>query len=374
MMYRDYPVYKVAVAQLGSVFKDRPQYFDSKATLAKAIKAIEGASKNGARFMVFPEIFLPGYPYWSINLKEGPEFALIWREYLRHSPIVPGPETEEICAAAKKANCYIAMGINERDPELEGRMYNAILFVSSEGKVMGTHRKLNITVHEQLFHTRADVTRVTPCDNIRIYETDIGKLSGLICGEHCQPLLMQHMAVEGEQIHAALWPGYFDYPGAYSLRTVIPAMTQGLCIAAQNWAAVASCYIPPEEIPRNFYSNNIFDGTFGGSCVINPVGEIVAGPLYDSEGIVYYDVDLGVIPLAKSVVNLTGIYDRRDVLSLLRREKPYFPVAPMENTEEITYSEAAETIAHLKERLAKLEAKVQILDEGKEKKLESSKR
>jgi predicted amidohydrolase len=225
---------------------------------------------------------------------------------------------------------------------------------------MGTHRKINITVHEQLFHTRADVTRVKPLDNIKIYQTDIGKLSGLICGEHYQPLLIQHMVIEGEQIHAALWPGYFDYPGAYSLRTIIPAMTQGLCIAAQNWAVLSSCYVPENEIPQNFYSNNIFDGTFGGSCVINPVGEIVAGPLYDAEGILYCDIDLGVIPLAKSVVNLTGIYDRRDVLSLLRRETPYLPALPMDRlqVELPPDSRAAEVVAHLKERLAELQAKV----------------
>lgn len=359
-MYKEYPVYKVAAAQIGSVFVDKPLYFDANATLTKAVKAIEEAGKNGAKLVVFPELFLPGYPYWSVNLKEGTEFALIWREYLRKSPIVPGPETDIICAAAKKAGCYVTMGINERDSKYEGRMYNAILFISPDGKVMGTHRKINITVHEQLFHTKADLTRTNPCDNIKVYDTDIGKLSGLICGENYQPLLMQHMIVESEQVHCALWPGYFDYPGAYSLKTIIPAMTQGLCIANQNWGIIASGYVPKEEIPQDFYSNNIFDGTFGGSCVINPVGEIVAGPLYDSEGIVYFDIDLGVIPLAKSVVNLTGIYDRSDVISLARRETPYKPAFSMDRLEEaIDSSEASETFQELKEHIEKLEAKIQ---------------
>ena len=176
-MVRDYPKYKVAAVQAGPVYLDRPDYFDVNATLAKACTAIEEAGKNGARLVVFPETFLPGYPHFSMGLQtmaEAGEFFHLWKQYLLNSPVVPGPETEKIGAAAKKAGCYVVIGINERDPEYDGRMYNSILFMGPHGEVMGTHRKLNITINELFFHTRGDVTRVKPCDNIRVYDEPLG--------------------------------------------------------------------------------------------------------------------------------------------------------------------------------------------------------
>ncbi|HQB34273.1 MAG TPA: nitrilase-related carbon-nitrogen hydrolase [Syntrophorhabdus sp.] len=353
-MVRDYPKYKVAAVQAGPVYLDRPGYFDVNATLAKACTAIEEAGKNGARLVVFPETFLPGYPHFSMGLQtmaEAGEFFHLWKQYLLNSPVVPGPETEKIGAAAKKAGCYVVIGINERDPEYDGRMYNSILFMGPHGEVMGTHRKLNITINELFFHTRGDVTRVKPCDNIRVYDEPLGKLSGLICGEHFQPLLKQHLIVEGEQIHAALWPGLA------MIKTVMLVMTQALCVSARCWAVLAAPYVAKEAVPKDTYPNNHFHQSIGGSCVIDPFGNIVAGPLYEAEGILYHDVDLGLIPIGKAESNLVGIYDRRDVLALARREQPFRPVVPMEWVREAAPQPNDEQIAALNKRLAKLESK-----------------
>ncbi|KXB04493.1 hypothetical protein AKJ49_02050 [candidate division MSBL1 archaeon SCGC-AAA382A03] len=113
-MVKEYPAFKAAAVQAGPVYRDRPDYFDTEATLEKAVGFIEDAAKEGARLIVFPETFLPGYPYWSLDLDNGPEWAVTWREYLKHSVEVPGEETELLCEAAKKSNTYLVLGINER--------------------------------------------------------------------------------------------------------------------------------------------------------------------------------------------------------------------------------------------------------------------
>lgn len=264
---------------------------------------------------------------------------------------MPGRETGRLGAAAKNAGCYVVMGINESDPDYEGRMYNSILYIGPDGEVMGTHRKLNITINELFFHTRGDVTRVNPCDNIKVYNSPLGRISGLICGEHYQPLLKQHLVVEGEQIHVGLWPGLSF------VKTSMLVTTQALCISARCWAVVAACCITKDAVPENTYSNNSFHMSIGGSCVINPLGEIVAPPLYGTEGIVYHDVDLGLIPVAKARTNLTGIYDRRDVLGLVRREQPFRGAVPMEWLREGAPLQNDERIAALNERLTRLESK-----------------
>lgn len=112
--HREYPRYKVAAIQAGSVVKDAPLWFDLEATLDKAVGLIEEAGRNEARLIVFPECFLPCFPYWSLDLVEEFMFNEIWAKYLASSIEVPSKETEALCAAAKRANAYVAMGINER--------------------------------------------------------------------------------------------------------------------------------------------------------------------------------------------------------------------------------------------------------------------
>ncbi len=357
-MVIEYPVFKAAAVQAGSVFKDKPLYFDSKATLSKACDRIAEAGDNGAELIVFPETFLPGYTYWARDLKKGREFAVIWREYLRHSVEVPGEETEVLCKAAKEANAYVAMGINERDKRYEGRMYNAILFISRRGEIMGVHRKLNPTSHELLFHTRGDGG-----DNLRVFETDLGKMAGLICGEHYQPTLKHNLIIQGAQMNCSLWPGHKGT--AVPLLAIAQVMTQALCISGSLWAVLASAYIPQDQVPEDFYDNNEFDITAGGSCIINPFGEIVAGPAYDEETIVYHEIDLAMNPLGKSVINLTGIYSRWDVLSVGVRQKQYEPFFTMEDIEAVASPTVTDELAELRAKIESLEGKLRSMEQAK---------
>ena len=357
-MVTEYAVFKAAAVQAGPVFKDKPVYFDSEATLSKALDLIAEAGDNGAKLIVFPETFLPGYTYWSRDLKKGREFAVIWREYLRHSVEVPGEETEVLCKAAKAANAYVVMGINERDKRYDGRMYNAILFLSRRGEIMGVHRKLNPTSQELLFHTRGDGG-----DNLRVFETDLGRMAGLICGEHYQPTLKQNLIIRGAQVNCSLWPGHRGT--VVPLLAIAQVMTQALCISGSLWAVLASAYIPQDQVPKDFYDNNEFDITAGGSCIINPFGEIVAGPAYDEETIVYHEIDLAMNPLGKSVINLTGIYSRWDVLSLGMRQKQYEPFFTLEDIEAVASPTVTDELAELRAKIESLEGKLRSMEQAK---------
>jgi predicted amidohydrolase len=354
-MIKEYQVFKAAAIQAAPVYKDKPVYFDSKATLEKAISLIGEAGKNGAKLIVLPETFLPGYPYWSLNMQKGPEWAGTWMQYFRHSIEVPSEETDLLCKAAKTANAYVVIGINERDKKYEGRMYNSILYISRLGEIMGVHRKINITVQELLYHTRGDGG-----ENLRVFDTDLGKISGLICGEHYQPLLKQNAIINGSQVNCSLWPGYKG--GAEELMGVIPVMTQALCVAGGLWGIIACAYIPEDKVPKNFYDNNAFDQTFGGSCIINPFGVIVAGPETYKETIVYGEIDLTLNVVAKSIINLGGIYDRRDILRLCVREKQYEPVVSIETIEAQSSSPSAGDIAELKTKIRFLEEKLKAFE------------
>lgn len=357
-MLKEYQVFKAAAVQAGSVFRDRPLFFDSRATIEKALRLIGEAAGNGARLVVFPETWLPGFPYWSLSMAKGPEWAEIWAEYLRHAIEVPGDEVDALCDAARAGGTCIAMGINERDRKYEGRMYNSVLFIDAGGRVMGVHRKICITINEQLYHTRGDGG-----ENLRVFDTDIGKISGLICGEHYQPLLKYHHIMQGTQVNCSLWPGFKG--GAGELMTLVPVMTQAACAAGGFWAVSAGAYIPPGQVPRDFYDNHVFDQTFGGSCIINPFGEIVAGPAIEEETIVYGDIDLKLNAMAKAIINLKGSYSRWDIMSLNIRESPYEPITYMGGTGSGLDHESPAEVEKLKARIRELERHLQALNEGK---------
>ena len=321
--YYDKPKFKVAAVQTGSVYREAPQWFDLEATLEKAIGYIEEAGSKGAKLVVFSECFLPAYPFFGLDHSNERTFGEMWAKFLWSSVEVPSRETEALCAAAKRADTYVAIGLNERDKKYMGRMYNSILYLSPQGRILGTHRKICNTVQERLFHTPGDGG-----DNLRaVFKTEIGNLGGSICGEHCQFGLLHNWIMQGVQVHCSLWPGI------KFIEAHIDVNTRAMCYAGHCFGVLSSCYIPEKDWPDNFYSNSIFAGKVplhGGSGVINPNGEYIAGPVYDEETIVYADVDPGLIDQTRFAVNLTGAYSRWDIINVNVRQETYEPIIPME--------------------------------------------
>jgi nitrilase len=334
--------FTAAAVQAAPVLRDAPDYFDTPATLDKALGLIREAAGNGARLVVFPEGWLPCFTYWTLDLAERAAFRDIWASYLRSSIEVPGPETDALAQAARETGTYVVMGINERDREYPARMYNSILYIGADGKILGVHRKICNTAHERFFHTPGDGG-----GNLKtVFPTAIGKLGGSICGEHTQLALEYYYIMQGLQVHCSLWPG------SSGMETITDLMTRAICFAAGAYSVLAATYIPDAAFPRNFYANSSFShpGSFnGGSGIVSPYGEYIAGPVYGKETIVYGEIDLAEIPRSRYAVNLAGIYSRWDLLGLNVREAGYSPV-----------SEAADTGAvqqpDIEARLARIEA------------------
>ncbi|MDZ4246750.1 MAG: carbon-nitrogen hydrolase family protein, partial [Dehalococcoidia bacterium] len=330
------------------------------ATVDKAVRLIEEAGGQGARLVVFPECWMPSFPYWSMDFTDRLTFREIWARYLLASVEVPGKETKALCTAAKNAGAYVVMGINERDSRFQGRMYNSILYISPQGKILGTHRKICNTVQERFFHTPGDGG-----ENLNtVFNTDIGIIGGTMCGEHAQLGLAQHWIMQGIQIHCSLWPGEIG------LETLTDIRSRNICCTARCFGVVASTYISEEDKPKNFYKNSLFNipkSIRGGSGVIDPNGRYIAGPVYDEAAIVYADIDLFETYKSRFETNVVGIYSRWDLISLNVRQETYEPVVPMKLLpERISVEPPPESRDGLEKRVRRLEQQIASLTEKPE--------
>ncbi len=340
--------FKVAAVQASPVVRDAPDWFDLKATLDKATSLITEAGRNGARLIVFPETWVPCYPYWSYDFTDRTTYRDLWAAYLWNSVEVPSRETEILGEAAKKAGAYVTMGINERDKRFQGRMYNSILYINPNGEVMGTHRKICNTSNERLFHTPGDGG-----DNLKaVFKTEIGYIGGSICGEHSQLALIYNWIMQGIQIHCSLWPGIVG------TRVESDICTRAACWAGHAFGVMSATYFKEQDLPKKFFKNSAFNNPenfCGGSGIISPFGTYIAGPVYDEETIVYGEIDLSDTDKARVAVNLTGAYSRWDLLSLNVNQAAYEPLVPMETRDGAAPHHEPDRIMELEGRIEQLE-------------------
>jgi len=307
---------KEAVVRAAAV-QAAPVFLDKFATIEKACTLIQEAADNGARLIVFPESFIPTFPYWSNYHPEGPPWARTFTKLFKNSVEIPSPETEKLGEAARKAGAHVMMGLNERDAVYGGTLYNTLLFLGPDGKILGKHRKLMPTHHERLYWGCGDGSGLT------VYPTSLGRIGGLICYEHHMTLSKYALYAQGEQIHCAVWPGW---PGnsKYDNLDIVHTASRQYAFEGQCFVVCACGWIHPEMIPEDFEFKNEMDcSSRGGSTIITPLGTLLCEPLVDREGIVYADLKMDLIIKAKAFVDTTGHYARWDVLSLNFNRRPY---------------------------------------------------
>lgn len=296
---------------------------NKKATTEKACALIEEAGRNGAQLVVFPECYIPMFPNWSIDLQRPNEWAYLLAELTEESVEIPGEETEALGKAAKRAGTYVCMGLNERSREYRAAIYNCLVFIGPDGKVIGRHRKLTPSHRERVFHARGDGSDIKA-----VFKTDIGRIGGLICYEHLQPLYRYAMTVQGEEIHCACWPGgwpHFPPPGRTN-KEIMQIASRQYAIESQTFVVISSTYIPP-EMAEKAGMDNAHWGFRGGSAIVNPSGDYVVEPVYDEEKIIYAEIDLADILKRKAFIDPVGRDARWDILRLDMRTAPYSPVA-----------------------------------------------
>jgi len=313
-----------------------PVYLDREATLAKACHLIDEASRSGAQLIGFPEAYVPGYPYWARYMDpfKAQKFT---KKLIQQSILIPSEFTEALAQAAEKAHAYIVIGVNERDLHSTGTVYNTNLLLDPRGNIIGRHRKLVPTYAEKLVWAPGDGL------GLRVYDTRLGKIGTLICGENTNPLARFVLISEGEQIHVANYPSLpRKDPGAYNLAKDIEIRAAAHAFEGKLFC-LTCCSTIDSSILDTLGTNRELRAILesGDNChtaVYGPAGLSIAGPLAPGcEEILYADIDLEDLIMPKLRHDIaTSNYNRFDILSLVLRRCPPQPVYVQEGVEDET--------------------------------------
>lgn len=294
-----------------------PVYLDVDATIGKACDLIADAGARGVELLVFPEVFVPGFPYW-INCYPPIVQGGLHVRYAGAAVAVPGPEIDRVADAAREASCVVVLGVNERDG---GTLYNSQVVISGRGELLGVHRKLQPTFAERTVWGQGDAS------TLRVWDTQVGRVGGLVCWEHTMNLARHALIGQGEQIHAGSWPALSTLVGFREVFDAqVEVMSRNHALTGQCFVVVAMSPVTAEMIetmtaalgPQEFM-------TAGGgwSAVIHPMTPYLAGPHTGlSEQLVVADVDLAEIAGVKIFVDSTGHYSRRELLRLVVDAEP----------------------------------------------------
>jgi nitrilase len=280
-----------------------PQILDARASVEKAVRLLGEAAALGAELAVLPETFVPLYPSnrWASDAARFAGWDELWERLWENAVDVPGPLVDELLAACARHDIHAAIGVNERERERPGTLYNTLLLLGPDG-LLHRHRKLMPTQHERLFHG------IGAGDDLQVVQTPAGRVGGLICWENRMPLARYAMYRGGPQIWVA--PTADDSDGwLASMRHV----------AIESGAFVVSVpqYIPGSAFGEDFPVPVERDRVYGrgGAAIVEPTwGEVIAGPLYGEEGILVADCDLRAGLHAKRWFDAVGHYSREDVL------------------------------------------------------------
>ena len=308
-----------------------PVYLNVEKTIDKAISFVKEATANGANLVAFPEVFIAGYPYW--NWIMTPVQGSKWYEQLYKSAVkVDDAVMQPLYQAAKNHNCHIVIGINERGDSY-GEIYNTNLIINNQGKLIGKHRKLVPTWAEKLTWTSGDGS------SLKVYNTEIGPIGTLACGENTNTLARFTLLSQGELIHIANYISLPVAPADYDMAEAIKIRAAAHSFEGKLFTIV-SCSTISKEIMEALKSdvpnveelltrkNSAFSG------IIGPNGAVVGQPLIDDEGIVYADIDLEKCIQPKQMHDILGHYNRFDIFDLRVNTAPTRKITFIDNHEE----------------------------------------
>jgi nitrilase len=298
----------VAVVQAGAV------PFDGRRSIEKAADLTARAAREGAKLVVFPEAFVGGYPKGldfgaRVGMRSS-EGRSEFRRYWEGAIDVPGPATDSLADTARQHGIYLVIGVIERDA---GTLYCTVLFFSPDGRFLGKHRKLMPTAMERLIWGFGDGS------TLPVIETPIGRIASVICWENYMPMLRMAMYAGGVQLYCA--------STVDDRETWIPTMRH-IALEGRCFVLSACQYITRGAYPTDYPAIQGHDPETvlirGGSCIVSPLGEMLAGPKYDAEDILTAEVDLGekLADLAGDDLDVVGHYARPDVFRLYVNERP----------------------------------------------------
>jgi predicted amidohydrolase len=294
-----------------------PVILDAEASVEKAVGLIGDAAREGAQLVVLPETFVPVYPsnVWARGAAGFGGADELWERLWQNSVDVPGPLVDRLVGACRTHDVRVAIGVNERESDRPGSLYNTLLLLGPDGVEL-KHRKLVPTHQERLFHAFG------AGDDLGVADTPLGRIGGLVCWENRMPLARWAVYRQGPQIWIA--PTADDSDGWL-------ATVRHIAIESGAFVVSAPQYIPraafPEDFPLELPDQEVFGR--GGAAIVDPTwGEVIAGPLYDQEGMVIADCDLRRGLHAKRWFDAVGHYSGEAALGKGERALPSAAPAP----------------------------------------------
>jgi nitrilase len=286
------------------VVQATPALFNSKKTIEIVISWIEKGAKEGCGFLLFPESFIPCYPRglnFDANIgKRTDKSRDLWLEYWENSVDVVSDDLKDIKIAIKKAGLFVALGVTERE-SVGGSLFCTLLYFDNKGNFIGKHRKIKPTGLERYVWAEGDGKTLLS------FDTSIGKIGGLICWENYMPMARMSMYQKGIEIYLA--------PTA-DARPSWQATIQHIALEGRCFVLAANQIVKKADYPKQYQVDLKDEPDMicpGGSAIISPMGELLAGPLWNKEGLLIADLDFSILAKSKLDFDLAGHYSRNDI-------------------------------------------------------------
>ncbi len=291
-----------------ALIQDSPVLFDLEASLQKVETLVEQASDQSVDLILFPEAFLSAYPrglsFGTVVGSRSEEGREMWLRYWESSLEIPGPAIDRLSKIARDFNCYLVIGVIERGDT--GTLYCSTLYFDDQGKFLGKHRKLKPTGAERIVWGEGDGA------DLKVFDSPHGKIGGLICWENYMPLARTWLYQQGIEIYLA--------PTA-DQRDSWQATMQHIACEGRCFVLGCNQYVTRKDYPTDLPGEDISQipevSSRGGSVVVDPLGNIVAGPLWDERGILMAELDMKLIAKGKMDFDPVGHYARNDVFRLM---------------------------------------------------------
>lgn len=302
---------KIAAVQAAPVFLDK------SASTDKLLDLMREAASKGAELVLFPEVFLSGYPIWlrAPDIAHNDELLKIGQiEYIQSAVAIDGPELNAITKEATALGVAVYVGVVEKSRSC-GSVYASLVTIHPDKGVVNVHRKLKPTFHERLLWADGDA------HGLQVHQWKDFMVGGLNCYENWQPLARQALYEQGEQLHVAAWPGDLD---------VTEKITQFIAMEGRVYVASVSGLLRSSDIPASFpLRKYVTEGrdiiNNGGSMIAAPDGSVIAGPIVGEEAILYADITLNTVIGSRLKLDPAGHYSRPELLRLehnkLRKDK-----------------------------------------------------
>lgn len=299
-------------------------------TVEKVLSAIGQAAEKGARLVVFPETFIPYYPYFSFvypPVATGPQHLRLYE----HAVTVPGPVTDAVASVARQHGMVVVLGVNERD---HGSLYNAQLIFDADGALLLKRRKITPTFHERMIWGQGDGS------GLAVVETAVGRVGALACWEHYNPLARYALMAQHEEIHASQFPGSMV---GQIFADQMEVTIRHHALEAGAFIVNATGWLTEAQIASITADEKMQRALHGGCCtaIVSPEGSHLVPPLSEGEGILVADLDMSLVTKRKRMMDSVGHYARPELLSLRLDDRPAVPMTTVSAAEVAAAGQAA---------------------------------